>query len=436
MAGAAGEISYASHGDGHLAYRTWGDGPPLLYVPSQFVAISDMDDEPAYERFLLGLAAFATVIAFDRRGIGLSDPMVDPPTLEGWAEQIASVLDACGFDSAYLLAAAFGALPATIFAVERATRVRGLILAMANAGVPDVDLGVDAERMRASATPGADNAVDMLALLNPSRVDDTRFREWWDRAGRRGASPSVARALLELQAARDVTSLEPALAVPTLVIGRPAHAFGALRPWFGEGVPGARVAEVGGVDWMPWLPDSEAVVAEIEEFITGGRGARVGTRALLAVMFTDVVGSTDAAARLGDAEWRDVLETHDRVLRRELARHAGREIDSAGDGFLSTFATPSEAARCATRLHRAMQEIGIQLRVGIHCGEVEVRQDNIAGIAVHLAARVQAKAAPGETLLTSTAREAMVGAEVAMASRGLHELKGIPDRWELFAIEP
>jgi class 3 adenylate cyclase len=153
-------------------------------------------------------------------------------------------------------------------------------------------------------------------------------------------------------------------------------------------------------------------------------------------MFTDVVGSTDAAARLGDAEWRDVLETHDRVLRRELARHAGREIDSAGDGFLSTFATPSEAARCATRLHRAMQEIGIQLRVGIHCGEVEVRQDNIAGIAVHLAARVQAKAAPGETLLTSTAREAMGGAEVAMASRGLHELKGIPDRWELFAIEP
>jgi class 3 adenylate cyclase len=230
--------------------------------------------------------------------------------------------------------------------------------------------------------------------------------------------------------------LEASVAVPTLVIDRPDREWGGARPSaIGGAIPGVRTVEVAGVDAMPWLPDSEAVVAEIEEFITGQRTAAAPMRTLLTAMFTDVVGSTDTAARLGDAGWRDTLETHDRIMRRELARHDGREIDTAGDGFLATFATPTQALRCASRLHRAMREISVRLRIGIHCGEVEMREHGIAGIAVHLAARVQAKAEPGETLISSTAREAMVGSDVTVSSRGRHQLKGVPGEWELFAAQ-
>jgi class 3 adenylate cyclase len=434
MAKANGEVGYAPHGDGHLAYRMWGEGPALLYVPSQFIAISDMDDEPAHERFLLSLATFATVIVFDRRGVGLSDPMTEPPTLEGWAGQLGSVLDAAGFDRAYLLAHAAGAMPATMFARQHPDRVAGLILAMAIAVFPHERMLAIGD-VRGTAQPGSEPTFDFVAMHAPSRADDPRFRAWFDRAGRRGASPAVAQSLLELHSQGDVTGLDAELRVPTLVIGRPAYSWSPPRPWFGEQAPDTRVVEVAGVDALPWLPDSDAIVAEIEEFATGTRAARTGARSLLAVMFTDVVGSTDAAARLGDEGWRDVLETHDRLLRRELARHGGREIDTAGDGFLATFGTPTAAVRCASRLHRAMAEIGVQLRIGIHCGEVEVRGDDIAGMAVHLASRVESKAAPGQTLMTSTARDAMVGSGVSSTTRGAHELKGIPGSWELFAVD-
>ena len=206
----------------------------------------------------------------------------------------------------------------------------------------------------------------------------------------------------------------------------------------GSEIPAATVVDVGGIDLLPWLPDSEAVVAEIEDFLTGERGHTPVRRSLLTIMFTDVVGSTASAVRLGDERWRELLEGHDRVLREELARHDGHEVDTAGDGFLSTFATPSQAVRCATRLHRAMAEIGLQLRVGIHCGEVEVRASGsaIAGVAVHIAARTQAKAHPGETLVTSTARDAMTGADVAFVDRGRHVLKGVTGRWALSAVAP
>jgi class 3 adenylate cyclase len=247
----------------------------------------------------------------------------------------------------------------------------------------------------------------------------------------------VAQALLSLQASADASALEPQVNVPTVVIDRPAAIWRGpgIRRAAGLAIPAVRFVEVDGIDWLPWLPDSEAVVAEIEEVMTGERSERGAARALLTVMFSDVVGSTDSAVRLGDAGWRDVLETHDRLLRRELDRHGGSEVDSAGDGFLATFATPTQAVRCAERLHRAMEPVGVRLRIGIHCGEVEVREHNLAGVAIHLAARVQAKAEPGQTLVTSTVREAMIGSGARMSSQGTFELKGIPDRWELFGIE-
>jgi class 3 adenylate cyclase len=431
-----GEIRYATHGDAHLAYRMWGEGSPLLYLPSQFIPIAAMDEEPSYERFLSGLAAFSTVIAFDRQGIGLSDPMRTEPTVEDWAAQGVSVLDAAGLDDAFVLAHAWGGLAGVTMAVRTPTRVRGLVLAVA-AGRSIAPPGVAADDVINAARPAVSaGAVDFFALLAPSRADDSAFRQWWDAAGPRGASPSVAQQLLHLQLAADVTPMTKEVQVPTLVVDRPGARFRMLDEPFGADIPGARVAEVGGIDVLLWLPDSEAVVAEVEDFVTGERRVGPVHRQMSTVMFTDVVGSTDAAARLGDRRWRDLLEAHDRMMRSELARHGGQEIDTAGDGFLSTFAMPSDAVRCARRLHDAIAELGLQLRVGIHCGEVEVRGENIAGIAVHLAARVQARSEPGQTLVTSTVREAMIGSGVHFEALGGHELKGVPGSWDLFAAKP
>jgi len=430
-----GAIRYAKHGAAHLAYRTWGDGPPLVYVPSQFIAITAMEDEPAYERFLSRLGSFATVITFDRLGIGLSDPMPDVPTVDDWTAQIESVMTAAGFESAFVLAHAFGGVPAIRLAATRPERVRGLVCAIALSGTvlpPDVPL----DQVTAAARPNsADQKMDFVAILAPSRANDAAFRRWWDDAGQRGASPAVAQSLLAMQANMDASEHIASITVPTLIIMRPAY---SSFPWPGAAlveIPGARVVEVGGIDLLPWLPDSDAIVAEVEQFVTGEHKRGDVRRVVLAVMFTDVVGSTDSAVRLGDRQWTDLLEIHDRVLRRELARHDGTEIDTAGDGFLSTFATPSEAIRCATSLHRVMKDVGLQLRIGIHCGEVELRDPGIAGITVHIAARVQSKAAPGETLVTSTTREVVTGSGVGLTLKGRFALKGVPDRWALFAVD-
>lgn len=431
----AGEVQYALHGESHVAFRMWGDGPPLLYVPSQFIPIAAIEEEPAYERFIARLSSFATVIVFDRQGIGLSDPMRERPTVEDWASQLEAVLDAASFDSSYLLAHAWGGLAAVTLTASRPERVRGLILAMA-AGAPSRPIDASIEDVIATARPSAPStAVDFLRLLAPTRADDVAFRRWWDSAGRRGASPAVAQQLLALHVAADVTHLIPKVRVSTLVIDRP-EARPSLRgdvP-FGVEIVDARLVEVDGNDVLVWLGDIDDLTAEIEDFVTGSRQPVTAERELLAVMFSDIVGSTERAARLGDRRWREALDAHDRLMRAELQRHSGTARNTAGDGWLSTFATPSAAARCAARLHRVMADIGIQLRIGIHCGEVERRGGNIAGIAVHLAARVEARATPGETWVTRTVKDAMDGSGFALGERGVHELKGISGAWELYAL--
>lgn len=431
----AGGIRYAAHDGAHLTYRRWGAGPPLVYVHSQFLPISVIDEEPAYERFVAGLATFATVIVFDRRGIGLSDPMRDEPTVEDWAAQLESVLDAAEVDGAYLLGHGWGALPAVTLAATRPARVRGLVLAMA-VGAPGTAGDSLIDDLLASARPShPSTVVDGLTLLSPSRAGDVAFRKWWDSAGQRGASPAVAQQLLALQATADVSALLPAVRVPTLVIDRPkARRWVRGSPPFGTAIEGARLVEVDGIDTLIWLSDSDAVVAEIDYFITGERHPTPSDRRLLTLMFSDIVGSTTAAAQMGDDRWRDVLAAHHRLVRTELARHGGTEVDTAGDGFLSTFATPSDAARCAERLHRAMVQLGIELRVGIHCGETTTMGDHIAGIALHIAARVQSKATPAQTWVTTAVREAMTGSEFTFEATGEHELKGVPGSWCLFAI--
>ena len=431
-----GDIRYAKHGDAHLAYRVRGEGPVLVWLPSNFIPIDAMAEEPSYERFLDRLAAFSTLITFDRLGVGLSDPIPsgEPPTIEDWADQVVSILDAAAAGRAWLLANAAGAMPAVVLAAQRPERVSGLLLALSAGSFKIDDDEPQYQELLDATNPAAEPVVDFLAAFAPSRASDARFRHWWDSAGRRGASPSVARMLLELQGQGDVTSLAPQVMAPTLVIVRPGYRppDPRLNMGWGAEIPGARVVEVGGIDAMPWL-DCDELMAEVEDFVTGIRAPAPALRALRTVMFTDVVGSTSEAARLGDAGWRDVLETHDRVVRGVLARHGGHEIDTAGDGFLVTFESPTPAVQCATRLHHAVTDLGLQLRIGIHCGEVEVRGANIAGMSVHIAARVQALARPGETLVSSTVREIMAGSGVVFVPRGQHALKGVPDEWCLFA---
>ena len=266
----SGEIRYAEHGDAHLAYRVWGEGPPLLWVTSQFIPVSAMDEEPAYERFLMRLASFATVIAFDRLGIGLSDPMTEAPTAEDWTAQLESVMTAAGFDSAFLVAHGFGGIPAVTFAATRSERVRGLVLALALAGV-DV-APEDIEQITATARPGiAGEEYDMLRGLAPSRADDPAFRRWWDDAGRRGARPAVAKALLTLQAHASATHYLDPVSAPTLIISRPQHVSIRTMRLLEAEVPGARRIQVAGIDIFPWLPDSDTIVAEVEDFVTGER---------------------------------------------------------------------------------------------------------------------------------------------------------------------
>lgn len=435
-----GDLRYAPYNGAHVAYRTWGEGPALLWLPSEFIPVMSMDDEPAYERFLAGLASFGTLIAFDRLGVGLSDPMPthEKPTTADWAAQSLAVLDHAGVERAYLVAHGGGGIVSVLLAARHSERVAGLISALA---MCELRAAIDAEQetlenILDSARPGADGGYDFLAALAPSRANDEGFRRWWNNAGQRGASPAVAQLLLEYQGTESSAHLLCEVTVPTLVIARPDYEWSPGADMrFAAVVPGARVVDVAGIDALPWLPDSEAIVAEIEDFVTGMRSAATGgSRALLTVMFTDVVGSTDTAARLGDNHWRDLLEVHDRIMRKQLERHGGTEIDTAGDGFLSTFPTPSQAVQCAIRLHRAMADAGLQLRVGIHCGEVEVRGHNIAGLTVHIAARVQSKAEPATTFVTSTAREAMAGSGLSFEDRGAHPLKGVPGDWQLFSV--
>lgn len=329
----AGEVHYALHGEVHIAFRMWGDGPPLLYVPSQFIPIAAIEEEPAYERFIARLSTFATVIAFDRKGIGLSDPMREPPTVEDWASQLEAVLDAASFDSAYILGHAWGGLAAVTLAASRPERVRGLILAMA-AGEPGRPIDVSIDDVIATARPSAPStAVDFLRLLAPSRADDVAFRGWWDSAGRRGASPAVAEQLLALHGAADVTHLLPKVRVPTLVLDRPSTRvpFRTDTP-FGVEIADARLVEVDGEDVLVWLGDIDEMTVEIEDFLTGSRQPVTAERELLAVMFSDVVGSTESAARRGDRRWREVLDTYDRLMRAELQRHSGTARNTAGDG--------------------------------------------------------------------------------------------------------
>ena len=436
---------YARSGDATIAYQVAGEGTlDLLFLPGWISQIEQLWEASAMRRFLERLAVFNRLILFDRRGSGLSDSAGEPYTLEQEARDALAVLDAAGSERAALFTYGLGGPVGALLAADRPERVGALIMYASIARTSwaaDYDWAMTVED-RAQWTEHTvaawgETSGPGLAVLAPSMADDPALAGWYARLQRLSASPSQARILLHAAANLDVREMLPRIHVPTLVMHRaqdsawdPRHSH-----YLADHIPGARYVELEGADSLPFIGDSDAIVEEIEEFLTGGRSGGELTRALLTVMFTDIVDATARAAALGDARWRDLLAAHDAQVREQLARFGGREVKTVGDGFLVTFAgPPSQALRCALALAAATRELGIEVRVGVHTGECELIGEDVGGMAVHIASRVTALAGPGEVLVSGTVFGTVVGGPFAFEDRGFHELKGVPGRWPLFAL--
>jgi len=437
---------YARSGDVHIAYQVTGEGPlDLLLVPDGAIPIEAMPEEPSFDRFIGRLGRFCRVIRFDRRGMGLSDPVtsLSPATLEQWMEDGESVLDAVGSKRSALLGMAEGGFVVSLLAASRPQRVAALALVNATPGFtaqPFRRWGLAAgaiERLSGTVETEWGEVEFGIPMFAPSAVTDARYREWLKRAYRRSLSPAMARALFDVLFYSDIRDVLPAIRVPTLVIHRRGNRY--LEPEHGrylaEHIPGARYVEVEGDDHVPYLGDPSPILEEVEKFLTGRRRRPEGDRVLATVLFTDIVGSTEKAATLGDERWRELLLTHHDLVRRELEAFGGRLIDMAGDGLFAAFEGPARAVRCAWAMVGAVRRLGIEIRAGVHTGECEVLGDKLGGIAIHIGARIAALSRPGEILVSSTVKDLVAGSGIRFVDRGTHRLKGVPEEWRIFAVD-
>jgi class 3 adenylate cyclase len=432
---------YAPNGDVTLAYQVHGDGPmDLLFVSAFMSHVEHVWEDPGLARFLTRLTHFARLIVMDRRGTGLSDD--GPLGVEHELGDIDAVLAAAGSERVALLSYTAGGPLAALYAARNPARVTGLALygCMLRA-VGDEDLPwqqTAAERdARFAAIIARWGEGRNIELLAPSSADDPQLRTWFARLERLSASPGRMRRLIAAAAQDDVRPELAAIAVPTLVVHRTDDGFMDVRHSreYARRIPGARLVELPGADSLPSSGDTDALLGEIEEFFTGGRRGAEQERALLTVLFSDIAGSTQRAAQMGDKRWRDLLAVHETEVRRTLAAFDGQVIQRIGDGFLAVFeGGPSRAVRCARALRDAVTVHDVQVRLGLHTGECEILGDDIGGMAVHIAARVGALAAAGEILVSGTTYGTVVGAGLDFDYRGEHRLKGVPGRWPIFAL--
>jgi class 3 adenylate cyclase len=441
---------YASCSEVDIAYQVLGDGPTdLLVLPGPSIPIDTVDTEPSMYRFHRRLASFARVIRLDQRGIGMSSrvPSLDMIGPEFWAKDAISVMDAIGCERATILAPYFASMTGLVLAADYPERVSSLVIingAARTLRADDYPIGYEIAETDPFATvamePDAvDQGVDILGVIAPSVAGDAAFRSWWDMAGNRAASPSMARAVIETVRQSDVRDALSRITAPTLIMHRDNPDFTPIANgrYIAEHIAGSRFVELPGDDALYWVGDTAPMLDEIEEFITGVRGGFGAERVLTTIMFTDIVGSTERAASLGDDRWRDLLDNHDSIVRHELERFGGHEVNTAGDGFVATFISPSAAISCADAIIEAVRVLGIEVRVGIHAGEVEVRgasKKDVAGMAVHIGARVAALAGAGEVLVSSTVRDIVTGSRHRFADRGEYELRGVPGTWQLCAL--
>lgn len=437
---------YAKSEDGHVAYQVVGSGPlDLVFIPNWASNLDVWWDDPGHRRFLNRLASFSRLICFDKRGTGVSDPvpLAALPTLEQWLDDVRVVMDAAGSERAALFGWGEGGPMAMLFAATYPERTTALVLGDTFARLvrdEDYPHGLPAERAPAflDAVVRGWGRGPHLDVLNPSVASDPRYREWWSRYQRLSISPGAVTAMYATLLGIDLRPVLPAIRVPTLVVhrGGDAHIRAGHGRYLADHIPGARFVELPGDDHDFSVGDVEAVVDEAEEFLTGDRHPPDADRVLATVLFTDICKSTERAAELGDRRWGQLLAAHHAAVRRELARFRGREVKTAGDGFLATFDGPARAVRCAAAVVEAARTLGVAVRTGVHTGECEVNDDDISGIAVHIAARVLDAAGAGEVLVSSTVKDLVAGSDLRFVDRGARALRGVPGEWHLYAVEP
>jgi len=406
----------------------------------------DAAEEPTLARFFERLAGFSRLMLFDKRGTGLSDRMAGVANLEERMDDVRAVMDAVGSERAALFGISEGGPMSVLFAATHPERVGALVLHGAmgrTTEAPDYPWASPAEALRESVAEfiapywGRD-AEGMLELFAPSFAGDPEARAMTERLERSAASPAMVQQIFEMFLDIDVRAVLPTIHVPTLVIHR--HGDRVVNRRAGQElaarIPGARYLELPGIDHLPWAGDMEAILGEVEEFLTGARSVPEPDRVLATVMFTDIVGSTERAAEIGDARWRELLSAHQAEVRSELTRFRGHEVKTLGDGSLATFDGPARAIRCGQGIAQAARSSGLEVRIGLHAGEVELMGEDVGGIAVHIAARVGALAAPGEVLVSSTVKDLVAGSGITFEDQGTKQLKGISDEWRLFAAGP
>jgi class 3 adenylate cyclase len=434
------ETRYAKSGDVNIAYQVVGDGPLDLVLVPGFVSHLDSDwEEPRSAHFLQRLASFSRLIRFDKRGTGLSDRPPGLPDLETRMDDVRAVMDAVGSKEASLFGYSEGGPMCLLFAATYPERSTSLCLygTYAKRRDPDDDYPwapTAEQRLEyASVVEQEWGSEADLGTMAP-HADEAMVR-WWRARARASASPGAARDLILMNSQIDVRAVLSAVRVPTLVLHRRGDRDSSAEEgrYIAARIPGARFLQLDGEDHLPWI-DSDQVLDEVEEFLTGVRHGPEPDRVLATVLFTDIVRSTERAVELGDRAWRDLLERHHELVRRQLGRFRGQEVDTAGDGFLATFDGPARAIRCAQAIRDQARGLDLEIRAGVHTGEVEQAGRDVRGIAVHIGARVAAMAGAGEILASSTVRDLVAGSGIEFQDRGIHPLKGIPGDWRLWAV--
>lgn len=438
------ETKFTQSGEVSIAYQVLGQGPLDLVVIPGFVShLEHAWEDPAYARFLQRLASFSRLILFDKRGTGLSDRITGIPTLEQRMDDVRAVMDSVGSQRAALFGISEGGSMSVLFAATYPQRTSALVLYGTIAKgwlIPDYPSGASTREQDEEAydrwRKGWGGPLD-IENWAPSVAHDQRFLQWWAKFLRLSAGPTTVINLMRLYSEIDVSAILPTLHVPTLVLHRTGdRSIGVEQGrYLAEHIPGAKFVELAGEDHLWWVGDTEAIVNEVAEFLTGERQTIEPDRVLATVLFTDIVDSTKRAAEIGDRRWHDLLDNHNAMLSKEINRFRGRAVKSTGDGCLATFDGPARAIRCTLAVSDESRRMGLEIRAGLHTGEIELMEQDIGGLAVHIAARVLAQAQANEVWISRTVKDLVVGSGFEFSERGVYSLKGIPGEWRLFTVE-
>jgi pimeloyl-ACP methyl ester carboxylesterase len=425
---------YAKSGEVHIAYQIFGEGPDLIMAPGFVSHIENYWDDPRFARWLRKLGSFCRVVLFDKRGTGLSDRVANLPAMDERMDDVRAVMDAVKIERAAQFGISEGGSLAALFAATHPERSQSLTLYGAFARfrhwIAD-DEGFDALTSYIDERWGSGESLPNFA---PTKANDAAIRQWWGKFERLGASPSAAIALMRMNREIDISGILHSIKVPTLVIHLTGDTLVSVEGGreLAAGIPASHLIEIPGIDHLPWLDAGNRILAEMEEFLTGSRSTAVVDRVLATVVFTDIVDSTKRADAGGDSAWRDLIEAHNKTVRRELARFRGKEVKSLGDGFLATFDGPARAIHCAGAIRDSLHQLDVPVRIGVHTGEVELAENDVRGIAVHIASRVAHIGGADDVLVSRTVKDLVAGSGIKFQDFGTHALKGMPEQWQVF----